>query len=94
MEPAFDVTRRRQRSKIGEQFLTEVNEQCRLVSFNRQARWTAPSIELMDSQKREILRIYDNPTTTRRAIISVGRKSGKTSLVAARSGVSPTSGQG
>ncbi|HVI12932.1 MAG TPA: terminase TerL endonuclease subunit [Pseudolabrys sp.] len=39
-------------------------------------------IELMDWQKREILRIYDNPATTRRAIISVGRKSGKTCLAA------------
>src|SRR5215831_4981507 len=35
---------------------------------------------LMDWQKREILRIYDNPAGTRRAIISVGRKSGKSSL--------------
>src|SRR5262249_12906892 len=35
-------------------------------------------IRLMDWQKREILRIYDNVATTRRAIISVGRKSGKT----------------
>jgi phage terminase large subunit-like protein len=37
---------------------------------------------LMDWQKREILRIYDNPAGTRRAIISVGRKSGKSSLCA------------
>src|SRR5215471_4246906 len=37
---------------------------------------------LMDWQKREILRIYDNPAGTRRAIISVGRKSGKTTLAA------------
>src|SRR5262249_26582236 len=39
-------------------------------------------IQLMDWQKREILRIYDNPATTRRAIISVGRKSGKTTFAA------------
>jgi phage terminase large subunit-like protein len=39
-------------------------------------------IELMDWQKREILRIYDNPATTRRAIISVGRKLGKTTFAA------------
>src|SRR5215471_17813421 len=37
---------------------------------------------LMDWQKREILRIYDNPAGTRRVIISVGRKSGKSSLCA------------
>ena len=34
----------------------------------------------MDWQKREILKIYDNPI--RRSIISVGRKSGKTTLAA------------
>ena len=33
-------------------------------------------------QKQEILRIYDNPAKTRRAILSFGRKSGKTSLAA------------
>lgn len=39
-------------------------------------------IELMDWQKREICKIYDNSVTARRAIISVGRKSGKTSIAA------------
>jgi hypothetical protein len=34
---------------------------------------------LIEWQKREILGIYDNPAGTRRAIISVGRKSGKSS---------------
>src|SRR5215467_7199940 len=34
---------------------------------------------LMEWQKCEILRVYDNPARTRRAIISVGRKSGKSS---------------
>src|SRR5215469_1523556 len=37
---------------------------------------------LMEWQKREILRIYDNPAGTRRAIFSVGQKSGKSSLCA------------
>jgi phage terminase large subunit-like protein len=37
---------------------------------------------LVDWQKRAILRIYDNPARTRRAIISVGRKSGKSALCA------------
>ena len=36
----------------------------------------------MDWQKREILRIYDNSAGTRRAIVSVGRKSGKTTFAA------------
>ena len=35
---------------------------------------------LDDWQKREIERIYDNPMGTRRAILSVGRKNGKTGL--------------
>ena len=38
---------------------------------------------LMEWQKREILRIYNNSAGSRRAIISVGRKSGKTTLAAA-----------
>jgi phage terminase large subunit-like protein len=37
---------------------------------------------LMDWQKNEIRKIYDNPHRTRRAIISAGRKSGKTTLAA------------
>lgn len=39
-------------------------------------------VVLADWQKREIARIYDNPATTRRAILSFGRKNGKTSLAA------------
>src|SRR5262249_30752023 len=42
----------------------------------------AQPLVLMEWQKREILRIYDNPAGTRRAIISVGRKSAKTTLAA------------
>ena len=34
-------------------------------------------------QKRFILAIYDNPRTTRRAVLSIGRKNGKTGLIAA-----------
>lgn len=39
-------------------------------------------VRLRDWQKQEILKIYDNPAGTRRAIISFGRKNGKTSLAA------------
>jgi phage terminase large subunit-like protein len=39
-------------------------------------------IALMQWQKREIFRIYDNDAATRRCIISVGRKSGKTTFAA------------
>lgn len=39
-------------------------------------------VRLRDWQKRELLRIYDNPAGTRRAILSFGRKNGKTALSA------------
>lgn len=39
-------------------------------------------VKLRDWQKREICRIYDNPHGTRRAILSFGRKNGKTALSA------------
>ena len=37
-------------------------------------------VRLRDWQKKEIIRIYDNPHGTRRAILSFGRKNGKTAL--------------
>ena len=39
-------------------------------------------VKLRDWQRREVTRIYDNPHGTRRAIISFGRKNGKTALAA------------
>lgn len=39
-------------------------------------------IKLRPWQKAELLKIYDNPVGTRRAIITFGRKNGKTSLAA------------
>jgi phage terminase large subunit-like protein len=39
-------------------------------------------MQLMDWQKDAIRKIYDNPHRTRRCIISVGRKSGKTTFAA------------
>jgi len=39
-------------------------------------------VRLRPWQKREIIRIYDNPAGTRRAILSFGRKNGKTALAA------------
>ncbi|MES2819806.1 MAG: terminase TerL endonuclease subunit [Pseudomonadota bacterium] len=38
---------------------------------------------LADFQKRFIIEVYDNPAGTRRAYLSVGRKNGKTGLIAA-----------
>lgn len=39
-------------------------------------------VRLRDWQKAELIRIYDNPHGTRRAILSFGRKNGKTALAA------------
>jgi len=39
-------------------------------------------VKLRSWQKKEICRIYDNPAGTRRAILSFGRKNGKTALAA------------
>lgn len=39
-------------------------------------------IKLAEFQKRFILEVYDNPVGTRRAYLSVGRKNGKTALIA------------
>lgn len=39
-------------------------------------------VKLRDWQKAEIIKIYDNPSGTRRAIISVGRKNAKTTFAA------------
>jgi phage terminase large subunit-like protein len=60
---------------LGQQVIAWIEATCRVPVLGQ-------PVELMEWQKREILRIYDNPHTTRRAIISVGRKSGKTTLVA------------
>jgi phage terminase large subunit-like protein len=38
---------------------------------------------LMEFQKRFILDVYDNPSGTRRAYLSIGRKNGKSALIAA-----------
>lgn len=39
-------------------------------------------VRLRDWQRKELLRIYDNPHGTRRAILSFGRKNGKTAISA------------
>jgi phage terminase large subunit-like protein len=47
-----------------------------------EGKWTGRAVKLTSWQKREILRIYDNPVGTRRAILSFGRKNGKTAFSA------------
>jgi phage terminase large subunit-like protein len=52
------------------------------VCFIPEGRYVGKKLELLDWQKAEIHRIYDNPHGTRRAIISMGRKNAKTTLAA------------
>jgi phage terminase large subunit-like protein len=52
------------------------------VCFVPEGRLIGNKVVLADWQKKEILRIYDNPRGTRRAILSFGRKNGKTCLAA------------
>jgi phage terminase large subunit-like protein len=47
-----------------------------------EGRLVGQPVKLRPWQKREIRRIYDNPAGTRRAILSFGRKNGKTALAA------------
>jgi phage terminase large subunit-like protein len=45
-----------------------------------EGRDVGKKVKLRDWQRRELRRIYDNPAGTRRAILSFGRKNGKTAL--------------
>lgn len=47
-----------------------------------EGRHVGKPVKLREWQKRELRRIYDNPAGTRRAILSFGRKNGKTALAA------------
>jgi phage terminase large subunit-like protein len=52
------------------------------VCFIPEGKHVGNKLKLYDWQKREIERIYDNPAGTRRALLSFGRKNGKTTLAA------------
>lgn len=62
----------------GERVLAFIERYC-LVPEGAQV---GQPIKLADFQKRFLLEIYDNPAVTRRAYLSVGRKNGKTALIA------------
>lgn len=53
-----------------------IEEYCRIP----EGRDVGKQVKLRDWQRHEICRIYDNPHGTRRAILSFGRKNGKTAL--------------
>lgn len=62
----------------GERNCQWINDYCRIP----EGRDVGKPVKLRDWQRREICRIYDNPHGTRRAILSFGRKNGKTALSA------------
>lgn len=52
------------------------------LCFVPEGQFAGRPIKLKDWQQHELLRIYDNPAGTRRALLSFGRKNGKTALAA------------
>jgi phage terminase large subunit-like protein len=62
----------------GERNIRWIEKHCRIP----EGRDVGKPVRLRGWQKREILKIYDNPHGTRRAIISFGRKNAKTTLAA------------
>ena len=62
----------------GERNVEWVQRYCRVP----EGRDVGKPVKLRDWQKAEIRKIYDNPHGTRRAILSFGRKNGKTALSA------------
>jgi phage terminase large subunit-like protein len=62
----------------GDKNIAWIEKHCRIP----EGKFVGQAVELRDWQKRELKKIYDNPAGTRRAIISVGRKNGKSSLAA------------
>ena len=65
--------------KPGEEVIACIETFCRVPEGQR----VGQPMELVDFQKKFILDVYDNPSRTRRAILSMGRKNGKTALLAA-----------
>ena len=75
----------RKKSEANPPALTRGERNCQWVErFCRipEGKDVGKPVRLRPWQKREILKIYDNPARTRRAIISFGRKNAKTTLAA------------
>jgi phage terminase large subunit-like protein len=62
----------------GERNVAWIEAYCRIP----EGRDVGKTVKLRPWQKREVLKIYDNPHGTRRAIVSFGRKNAKTTLAA------------
>src|SRR5262249_13032824 len=63
---------------FGEEIIAWIETNCRVP----EGALIGQPLELMDWQKSWILRVYNNPAGTRRAILSLPRKTGKTCLSA------------
>jgi phage terminase large subunit-like protein len=63
---------------LGEEIIAWIEANCRCP----EGALVGQPLVLMDWQRNFVLKVYDNPATTRRAILSVGRKSGKTTVSA------------
>ena len=62
----------------GERIIAFIEKYCRIP----EGAQVGQPIVLADFQRRFILEVFDNPAGTRRAYLSVGRKNGKTALIA------------
>lgn len=62
----------------GDRVIQWIEDYCRVP----EGAMVGQPIRMREWQRKEIRRIYDNPAGTRRAILSFGRKNGKTSLAA------------
>lgn len=62
----------------GERNIAWIEKYCRVP----EGRLVGQPVKLRKWQKHEICKIYDNPAGTRRAILSFGRKNGKTAIAA------------
>src|SRR5262245_10744263 len=62
----------------GEKNIWWIQEYCRVP----EGKDVGKPVRLREWQRAELKKIYDNPAGTRRAILSFGRKNGKTSLAA------------
>lgn len=63
----------------GERVIAFIHKYCRVP----EGKHVGKPLVLMEFQKRFIREVYDNPHGTRRAYLSIGRKNGKSALIAA-----------
>lgn len=72
------VTYKGQKMTRGDRAIAWIEEYCRVPS----GASTGKLVSLLPFQKDFLKRVYDNPRKTRRAILSIGRKNGKTAICA------------